>query len=64
MLLALDVEGAVDAALDGLVLGVDGADRDGEPLVVAAGERAYAVFPLAVNRRAAPGPDHRDGGLR
>ena len=57
VLVALDVEGAVDAALDGLVLGVDGAARDGAPLVVTAGERAYAVFPLAVNRRKRrPGP--------
>jgi hypothetical protein len=46
VLLALDVEGAVDAALDGLVLGVDGARRAGEPLVVVAGDRTYALFPL------------------
>ncbi len=51
VILALDTDGAADAALDGLVLGLQGAARDGEPLVVVAGERAYAVFPLAVNRR-------------
>jgi len=46
VLLALDTEGAVDASLDGLVLGVQGARRAGEPLVVTAGDRVYAVFPL------------------
>jgi hypothetical protein len=46
VLLALDADGAVDAALDGLVLGVDGARRVGEPLVVVAGDRTYSVFAL------------------
>jgi len=46
VLVVLDTEGQVDAALDGLVLGVDGARRTGDPLVVVAGERTYAVFPL------------------
>jgi hypothetical protein len=46
VLLALDTEGAVDAALDGLVLGLEGAERAGAPLVVTAGDRVYAVFPL------------------
>jgi hypothetical protein len=56
VLLVLDTEGAVDASLDGLVLGVEGAKRAGEPLVVAAGDRVYAVFPLdpAGGGRAAP----------
>jgi large repetitive protein len=46
VLLALDTEGAVDTSLDGLVLGLEGADRAGAPLVVTAGDRVYAVFPL------------------
>jgi hypothetical protein len=56
VLLALDTDGAVDASLDGLVLGVEGANRAGEPLVVTAGDRVYAVFPLdpTAEGRAAP----------
>jgi large repetitive protein len=54
VLLALDVEGAVDGALDGLVLGVDGARRAGEPLVVVAGDRTYALF--SIDSTASRGP--------
>jgi hypothetical protein len=54
VLVALDTDGAVDAALDGLVLGVEGAVRDGEPLVVTAGDRVHAVFPLRADGGRAP----------
>ena len=68
VMIVLDTEGAVDASLDGLVLGVEGAKRAGEPLVVAAGDRVYAVFPLDPRGgRAAPSPvrsarDHAAAG--
>jgi hypothetical protein len=51
---ALEVEGAIDALLDGLVLGVAGAARSGEGLTVVAGTRAYAVFPLTPAENPSP----------
>ncbi len=52
VLVALDTDGGVDVDLAGLVLGVEGATRVGEPLVVTASERTYAVFGLRPGRQA------------